>query len=150
MVATGFGVAEAMDTAQRGMGLDWPARRGADPPQRRRGARDVGGRDRSPAAGTDQLAARPGASARRDRRGLPRAVDVVETPARAVILMASRRSPPAPAAPTTTCEVYDALLAGVDAPVILHWLGEMFDPALAGYWGVAPISTTPTEDLRRR
>jgi len=31
--------------------------------------------------------------------------------------------------------VYDTVLSQVREPVILHWLGEMFDPQLAGYWG---------------
>ena len=134
----GLGVAEAMDTAQRGMGLDWPAsvelirRSSAE-------ARSVGGAIAA-GAGTDQLdeATLPG-----DRR---RALDVVTDAYREQlgvvldagaqpILMASRALATVADGAEDYLQVYDALLSEAPGPVILHWLGVDFDPALEGYWG---------------
>ncbi len=139
----GLGVADAMDTAQRGMGLDWAAtqelikRSAAE-------AASVGGR-LACGAGTDQLdpAALPAGRAGLDRvlDAYREQVDVVSGTGARVILMASR----ALARVAQTAEdyryVYAALLSEVDSPVILHWLGPMFDPALTGYWGSADIAT---------
>ncbi|WP_063058275.1 dihydrodipicolinate synthase family protein [Nocardia sienata] len=139
----GLGVADAMDTAQRGMGLDWQAsaelirRSGAE-------AAAVGGR-LACGAGTDQLdlAGLPSGSA-----GLARIVDayreqidVVAAAGAQVILMASRALAQVARSAADYTDVYEKLLAGVDRPVILHWLGTMFDPALHGYWGSADIDT---------
>src|SRR6266566_2467678 len=52
-----------------------------------------------------------------------------------VILMASRALAAAARGPRDYLEVYGELLKQADRPVILHWLGEAFDPALRGYWG---------------
>ncbi|TFV54998.1 dihydrodipicolinate synthase family protein [Mycobacterium sp. PS03-16] len=137
----GLGVADAMDTAQRGMGLDWPATRELI---RRSGreAATVGGR-LACGAGTDQLdlaAVPPGA------RGLGMITDayreqiaVVREAGANVILMASRALAAVATSPADYLSVYGTLLAEADRPVILHWLGEMFDPALRGYWGDAEI-----------
>jgi hypothetical protein len=145
----GLGVADAMDTAQRGMGLDWQAsaelirRSGAE-------AAAVGGR-LACGAGTDQLdlAGLPAGSA-----GLARIVDayreqidVVTDAGAQVILMASRALAQVARSAADYLSVYEKLLAGVDRPVILHWLGTMFDPALHGYWGSADIDTA-TETFR--
>ncbi|MFQ6397966.1 dihydrodipicolinate synthase family protein [Nocardia sp. KC 131] len=139
----GLGVADAMDTAQRGMGLDWQAsaelirRSGAE-------AASVGGR-LACGAGTDQLdlAGLPSGSA-----GLARIIDayreqidVVTEAGAQVILMASRALVRVAHSAADYMHVYEKLLAGVDRPVILHWLGTMFDPALQGYWGSADIET---------
>lgn len=139
----GLGVADAMDTAQRGMGLDWRAsaelirRSGAE-------AAAVGGR-LACGAGTDQLdlAGLPSGSA-----GLARIVDayreqidVVTDAGAQVILMASRALAQVARSAADYTYVYEKLLAGVDRPVILHWLGTMFDPALPGYWGSADIDS---------
>ncbi|TDC46183.1 dihydrodipicolinate synthase family protein [Jiangella ureilytica] len=133
----GLCVAEAMDTAQRGMGLDWAAtqeliRRSAAE------ARAVGGRIAA-GAGTDQLTGAP--------RGLDdvaaayeEQLDVVEDAGAQVILMASRELAAVATGPDDYRKVYDRLLAQTSAPVILHWLGPMFDPALAGYWGADGVS----------
>lgn len=134
----GLGVAEAMDTAQRGMGLDWTATQELI----RRSAAEagaVGGRVAA-GAGTDHLL--PGAGSLDDvARAYEEQVAVVEACGAQVILMASRRL----AAVATTTEdyraVYDRVLAQVSAPVVLHWLGPMFDPALAGYWGSDDVAT---------
>ncbi|MGU3500326.1 dihydrodipicolinate synthase family protein [Mycobacterium sp. C31M] len=147
----GLGVAEAMDTAQRGMGLDWAAtqeliaRSGAQ-------AAAAGGR-LACGAGTDQLdlAAVPGGAA-----GLAvvtdayrRQIDVVREAGAEVILMASRALAQVAESPADYLSVYGTLLAEVDRPVILHWLGEMFDPALRGYWGSSDIdaATATFRDL---
>jgi uncharacterized membrane protein YgcG len=134
----GFGVADAMDTAQRGMGLDWPTtaeliRRSAAE-SAGAGAGGLGG-VLACGAGTDQLAlaARPGLAdvlaAYRQQ------IEVVEGAGATVILMASRALAAAATGPEDYLSVYGTLLAEARAPVILHWLGAMFDPALAGYWG---------------
>ena len=132
----GLGVAEAMDTAQRGMGLDWPAARqliertlaGVAPDERTRIVSGVGTDHLDPAearslddvvtAYLEQLAAVQKAGGR-------------------IVLMASRALARIASSPADYEAVYARVLAEADAPVILHWLGEMFDPALAGYWGAA-------------
>jgi hypothetical protein len=138
----GLGVADAMDTAQRGMGLDWPATRELI---RRSGleAAGVGGR-LACGAGTDQLdlAALPAGAA-----GLAAITDayreqiaVVREAGADVILMASRALARVATTAADYLSVYGTLLAEADRPLILHWLGEMFDPALRGYWGDIDIT----------
>ncbi len=137
----GLGVAEAMDTAQRGMGLDWPA---AAELIRRSSAEaaSVGGAIAC-GAGTDQLELTrlPEGSA-----GLRTVVDayreqieVVADAGATTIVMASRALARVARSAEDYGEVYAALLDEAESPVILHWLGEMFDPALAGYWGGATV-----------
>jgi hypothetical protein len=128
----GLGVADAMDTAQRGMGLDWQAtaelvRRSAAE------ARAVGGA-LSCGAGTDQL---PHGSAPLDRvvEAYLEQCALVEGEGAGVILMASRALAASASGPDDYLRVYGAVLRQLRRPVILHWLGEMFDPQLAGYWG---------------
>ncbi|MFD3463176.1 dihydrodipicolinate synthase family protein [Nocardia fluminea] len=145
----GLGVADAMDTAQRGMGLDWRA--SAELIRRSGGeAATVGGR-LACGAGTDQLdlAGLPSGAA-----GLARIVDayreqidVVSEAGAQVILMASRALVRVARTADDYVGVYEKVLAGVDRPVILHWLGTMFDPALHGYWGSADIDAA-TETFR--
>ncbi|HEY6889422.1 MAG TPA: dihydrodipicolinate synthase family protein [Solirubrobacter sp.] len=132
--AHGLRVAEAMDTAQRGMGLDWAAtqeliRRSVAE------ARAVGGK-LACGAGTDQLTAT--ASLDDVRRAYAEQVEFVEGEGAPVILMASRALAAAASGADDYRAVYGELLGGASSPVILHWLGEMFDPALAGYWGESP------------
>lgn len=128
----GLGVADAMDTAQRGMGLGWPAARELI---RRTGAeaRAVGG-DLVCGAGTDQLPPGP-ATLDRVRAAYAEQLEVVEEAGAGAVLMASRALAAAADGPEDYLKVYEGLLGQVSRPVILHWLGEMFDPALAGYWG---------------
>lgn len=131
----GLGVAEAMDTAQRGMGLDWAAtqeliRRSAAE------ARAVGGRIAA-GAGTDQLTGT--ASLDAVAAAYEEQLGVVEDAGAQVILMASRQLAAVATGPDDYRKVYDRLLAQTSAPVILHWLGPMFDPALAGYWGASDV-----------
>jgi Protein of unknown function (DUF993) len=133
----GLGVADAMDTAQRGMGLDWEATRELI---KRVGAEAASVRGRlACGAGTDQLDL---ASVPSGRAGLDAVVDayreqveVVTAAGATVILMASRALAQLAASPEDYRYVYGRVLADVEKPVILHWLGPMFDPALAGYWG---------------
>ncbi|MET9554751.1 dihydrodipicolinate synthase family protein [Streptomyces sp. NPDC006645] len=128
----GLGVAEAMDTAQRGMGLDWA---GAAELIRRSAAeaRSTGGRIAC-GLGTDQLA--PGQhSLEAVRAAYEEQLALVEETGSQAILMASRALAAAAKGPEDYLAVYAHLLRQADEPVVLHWLGPMFDPALDGYWG---------------
>jgi hypothetical protein len=126
----GFGVAEAMDTAQRGMGLDWAAaseliRRSAAEAREHGGCIAAGaGTDHVDAAGLDEVLA-----------AYSEQLGVVQDAGAQVIVMASRQLAAVATAPADYRYVYDRLLPQAGAPVILHWLGPMFDPALTGYWG---------------
>lgn len=62
-----------------------------------------------------------------------------------VVVMASRALARVARSPEEYARVYDAVLAEADAPVILHWLGTMFDPALAGYWGTGDDVAAATD-----
>ncbi|WP_245645640.1 dihydrodipicolinate synthase family protein [Pseudonocardia acaciae] len=128
----GLGVADAMDTAQRGMGLDWPAtaeliRRSAAEAASVGGALVCG-------AGTDQLP--PGEHGLDAvRAAYEEQLELVEAAGATPVIMASRALVTAASGPEDYAAVYGALLRQVRRPVVLHWLGPMFDPALAGYWG---------------
>jgi hypothetical protein len=125
----GLGVAEAMDTAQRGMGLDWPAARelirssAAEAP---RGARLAAG------AGTDHAQPRDVGEV---RAAYEAQCAFVEGAGAQAIVMASRALAWLASGPDDYREVYGSVLSGLERPAILHWLGDMFDPALRGYWG---------------
>jgi hypothetical protein len=130
----GLGVAEAMDTAQRGGGLDWPGareliRRALEAARSRPGALIGCG------VGTDHLA--PGADVSIDDviAAYEEQIEAVEAMGGKLIVMASRALAAAARGPQDYVKVYGRILAQVKEPVILHWLGDMFDPALAGYWG---------------
>jgi dihydrodipicolinate synthase/N-acetylneuraminate lyase len=123
----GLGVAEAMDTAQRGMGLDWPAARELV----RRTAAERGGR-LAAGAGTDHAEPRTLADV---RAAYEHQCEFVESTGAQVIVMASRALAALATSADDYREVYGAVLRQLERPAILHWLGEMFDPALAGYWG---------------
>jgi len=130
----GLGVAEAMDTAQRGMGLDWPTslaliRRSLE------AARDVPGALIASGCGTDHL---PVESTRRLDdviHAYEEQMEAIEALGGRLILMASRALVRVARSPADYERVYDHLLRQARQPVILHWLGDMFDPALKGYWG---------------
>ncbi|MDH3032688.1 dihydrodipicolinate synthase family protein [Streptomyces sp. TRM75561] len=130
--AHGLGVAEAMDTAQRGMGLDWA---GATELIRRSAAeaKAAGGRIAC-GVGTDQLTGGP-ATVAEVRAAYEEQLAVVEESGAQAILMASRALAATAQGPEDYLEVYGRLLRQAAEPVILHWLGPMFDPALEGYWG---------------
>ncbi|MFJ7012177.1 dihydrodipicolinate synthase family protein [Streptomyces albogriseolus] len=136
--AHGLGVAEAMDTAQRGMGLDWA---GAAELIRRSAAeaKATGGRIAC-GVGTDQLTGGP-ATLAEVRAAYEEQLAVVEESGAQAILMASRALAATARGPEDYLEVYGHLLRQSAEPVILHWLGPMFDPALEGYWGSADLDT---------
>ncbi|HEV7458097.1 MAG TPA: dihydrodipicolinate synthase family protein [Roseococcus sp.] len=130
----GLGVAEAMDTAQRGMGLDWTAaqqliRLSLDAAKHTPGAVMASG------AGTDHLAPGPDVTVDDVIRAYEEQCAAVEAMGGRIILMASRALAKAARGPDDYVRVYDRVLRQVRQPVIIHWLGEMFDPALEGYWG---------------
>ena len=131
----GLGVAEAMDTAQRGMGLDWPTSLNLIR-ETISASRDIPGAQLANGCGTDHLRSE-------DVRHVDDVVSAYEEQMAAIeafggrlILMASRALARIARGPEEYACVYDRLLNQAQEPVILHWLGEMFDPALAGYWGV--------------
>jgi len=130
----GLGVAEAMDTAQRGMGLGWPEARELI---RRALAEAVGRKDALIAcgAGTDHLAPGPDVTIDTIIRAYEEQIETVEAAGGRIILMASRALAAAAKGPDDYVKVYDRILRQVKEPVVIHWLGEMFDPALQGYWG---------------
>ncbi|MFG3017262.1 dihydrodipicolinate synthase family protein [Streptomyces sp. NPDC048254] len=130
----GLGVAEAMDTAQRGMGLDWA---GAAELIRRSAAeaKAVGGRIAC-GVGTDQIT---GGTLAEIRAAYEEQLALVEESGAQAILMASRALAAAATGPEDYLDVYGHLLRQAAEPVVLHWLGPMFDPALAGYWGSADL-----------
>ncbi|HEU0259001.1 MAG TPA: dihydrodipicolinate synthase family protein [Burkholderiales bacterium] len=127
----GFGVAEAMDTAQRGMGLDWSSSLMLIEKSVRE-ARTIAGAEVWSGAGTDHMA-------HTNLDGVIRAYEeqcgAIEKLGGRIILMASRALAACARSPEDYAEVYDRVLSQVSQPVIVHWLGEMFDPALEGYWG---------------
>ena len=132
----GLGVAEAMDTAQRGMGLDWPTsleliRRSLD------AARDVPGALVASGCGTDQLSVEAARSVDDVIRAYEEQMEAIEALGGKLIVMASRALAKVARSPADYERVYDRVLRQARQPVILHWLGDMFDPALAGYWGSA-------------
>ena len=138
----GLGVADAMDTAQRGAGLDWAAvqelvRRSAAE------AASVGGL-LACGAGTDQLDLASLPSGRAGLRAVLEAyreqVELVAGAGATVVLMASRALARVARGPQDYLDVYGTLLEESPEPVVLHWLGPMFDPALAGYWGTDDVA----------
>lgn len=138
----GLGVAEAMDTAQRGMGLDWATTRElisrSAAEAKHLGVRIAAG------AGTDHVDAD-------DLDGVVRAYgeqfDVVQAAGAQVIMMASRQLARVATGSADYRHVYDRLLPQASDPVVLHWLGPMFDPALTGYWGSADLDEATAEFL---
>jgi hypothetical protein len=135
----GFGVAEAMDTAQRGMGLDWSASRELIARSLAE-ARAVGATDRvACGAGTDHLAAGVCSSVDDVCAAYLEQCAFVERHGGRIILMASRALAASAESADDYARVYDRVLSQVREPVIIHWLGDMFDPALAGYWGSADL-----------
>jgi len=135
----GLGVAEAMDTAQRGMGLDWPTsleliRRSLD------AARDVPGALIASGCGTDQLAPDAAKSVDDVIRAYEEQMAAIEKLGGRLIVMASRALARVAKGPADYERVYSRVLSQAKQPVVLHWLGEMFDPALAGYWGSSDVN----------
>ncbi|GAA4354739.1 dihydrodipicolinate synthase family protein [Variovorax defluvii] len=134
----GLGVAEAMDTAQRGMGLDWPTsleliRRSLD------AAKDVPGAFVASGCGTDHLSLIDVKDVDHVIQAYEAQMAAIEALGGKLIVMASRALAHVAKGPADYERVYDRILRQARQPVILHWLGDMFDPALAGYWGTKDI-----------
>jgi hypothetical protein len=135
----GFGVAEAMDTAQRGMGLSWAQARELISRSARQAARRGGvlacgvGTDQLPDSGSYRLAEITSAYEEQ--------LDHVQSAGAQVILMASRALAATARSAADYLNIYGYLLRQADRPVILHWLGEAFDPRLRGYWGSADFTS---------
>ena len=134
----GLGVAEAMDTAQRGTGLDWPTsleliRRSVDASHEFPGAQLASG------AGTDQLADGVAHTIDAVVAAYSAQCEAIERCGGRIILMASRALAAAARGPDDYHRVYDRVLGQLRQPAILHWLGDMFDPALRAYWGHADL-----------
>ena len=129
----GLGVAEAMDTAQRGMGLDWPTsleliRRSLD------AAKDMPGALVASGCGTDHLVLENVRTVDEVIAAYEEQMAAIEKLGGKLIVMASRALARVAKSPADYERVYDRILSQARQPVVLHWLGEMFDPALAGYW----------------
>jgi len=134
----GLAVAEAMDTAQRGMGLGWESakeliRRSVAE------ARTVPGARLASGAGTDQLEPGPGVTLAAVEAAYEEQCGFIEGVGGRIILMASRALAACARGPEDYVKVYGRILSQVREPVIIHWLGDMFDPALAGYWGASDM-----------
>src|ERR1700719_3632095 len=134
----GLGVAEAMDTAQRGMGLDWPTsleliERSVRAAKARVNALVFSG------AGTDHLAPEDAKSLDGVIRAYEEQIAAIEKAGGRIILMASRALAKIGRSPDDYAKVYDRILSQVREPVIIHWLGDMFDPALVNYWGTSNL-----------
>ncbi len=133
LAGLGLGIAEAMDTAQRGMGLDWP------------GALELIRRTREElpdalvanGCGTDHLDPATVTSLDAVRRAYLEQAGAIQKLGGRIILMASRALVRVAKGPEDYVKIYSEVLSACDEPVILHWLGDMFDPQLAGYWGSA-------------
>jgi Protein of unknown function (DUF993) len=130
----GLGVAEAMDTAQRGMGLDWPTSlelitRSVNAARARGNALIFSG------AGTDHLAPEAAKTLDDVIRAYEEQIADIEKVGGRIILMASRALARLGRHADDYAKVYHRVLSQIREPVIIHWLGDMFDPALAGYWG---------------
>src|SRR6201987_633762 len=134
----GRGVAEAMDTAQRGMGVDW--RTSLELITRSvRAAKARGNALVFSGAGTDHLAVEDANSLDDVVGAYEEQLTAVEKVGGRIILMASRALTKLGRNADDYAKVYDRVLSQVREPVIIHWLGDMFDPALRGYCGTADL-----------
>lgn len=139
----GLAVAEAMDTSQRGMGFDWKnakelIKRTVAEAKRLPGAVVASG------AGTDDLIPSPRVTIADVEAAYEDQCAYIESVGGRIILMASRALAACAKGPDDYVKVYGHLLRQVREPVIIHWLGDMFDPALAGYWGSHDLDSAAT------
>jgi hypothetical protein len=136
----GLGLAEAMDTAQRGMGVDWAtARELIERTMVEARAHPLKPRVTC-GAGTDHVALPNLSDSNVIIAAYAEQMEAIEAAGGQIILMATRALPAIGAGPKTYARVYDHLITQAAQPVILHWLGDMFDPALTGYWGSADVT----------
>ena len=129
----GFGVAEAMDTAQRGMGLNWPL--ALELIQRSTAAAKARGAMVASGAGTDHVQPGQHLTLQDVTSAYLQQCEAIEAVDGRIILMASRALAAVARHADDYASVYSTVLRQVRQPVILHWLGPMFDAALQGYWG---------------
>ena len=129
----GFGIAEAMDTSQRGMGLDWPTALELI----KQSLLNAGPRSQMifSGCGTDHLTPADARTLDDVIEAYLKQLHAIQKLGGRIILMASRALMRVAKTPDDYVQVYSRVLAEVDHPVVLHWLGDMFDPALKGYWG---------------
>ena len=138
----GLGVADAMDTAQRGMGLDWESskelikRSVAE-------AKAVGGRIVC-GAQTDHLVTGSARDLRDIEAAYEEQCEFVEAQGGQVVMMASRELARIARGPDDYARVYGHVLSQLGQPALIHWLGEVFDPALRGYWGNVDLDRAMT------
>mgnify|MGYP000393543150 CR=1 FL=1 len=137
LAGMGIGIAEAMDTAQRGMGLDW----GGALELIRRTKAELPDALVANGCGTDHLDPNDAKTLDDVRRAYMEQVEAIQKVGGRLILMASRALARVAKGPADYIAVYNDVLAACDQPVILHWLGDMFDPQLAGYWGSNDFET---------
>jgi len=147
LLGLGLGIAEAMDTAQRGMGLGWPEalaliqRTLAD-------TRDIPGALIFSGCGTDQLDPNEARSVDDVLRAYDEQLAAIQKLGGRVIVMASRALVRVAKGPEDYLRAYRHVLNQCEQPAILHWLGEMFDPMLAGYWGTRSFDQALETSLR--
>jgi hypothetical protein len=134
----GFGVAEAMDTSQRGMGLEWP--QAFELIKRSTTAAEIRGALVASGAGTDHLPTGKALTLEDVTQAYLEQCESIEAVDGRVILMASRALAATARHADDYASIYAKVLSQIRQPAILHWLGPMFDPALNGYWGGASLS----------
>lgn len=142
----GLGIAESMDTAQRGMGLGW-----SEALELIRRTHDALRDTKVPVfngCGTDHLATGSARSLEDVVAAYHQQMDAIQGAGARLIVMASRELARIARTPDDYLTVYRKLLARADHPVILHWLGDMFDPQLAGYWGKDDLTAARDVALR--
>ncbi|MDE2446657.1 MAG: dihydrodipicolinate synthase family protein [Alphaproteobacteria bacterium] len=140
LLGLGFGIAEAMDTSQRGMGLDWPVALELV----KRSLADAGKEKAKliySGCGTDHLNPADAHSLEDVIKAYLAQLHAIQKLGGRIILMASRALVRVARSPDDYVKVYAAVLREADHPVVLHWLGPMFDPALDGYWGTHDFNT---------
>ncbi len=142
----GFGIAEAMDTSQRGMGLDWPTALELI----KQSLLNAGLRSQMifSGCGTDHLTPADARTLDDVIEAYLKQLHAIQKLGGRIILMASRALMRVAKTPDDYVQVYSRVLAEADHPVVLHWLGDMFDPALKGYWGHERFEDTMETALR--
>lgn len=137
LAGLGLGIAEAMDTAQRGMGLSWP--QSLELIRRTREALGDASVPVYNGCGTDHLDPASVSTLDQVTDAYLQQVEAIQAVGGRLIVMASRALARVARTPEDYLKVYAKVLARADHPVVLHWLGDMFDPALAGYWGTSDL-----------